>query len=60
MIESSIELTPKEYATERRLHFQTVYKLLREGKIDGAVKIGRSWRIAWNRPLVWVELKSKH
>lgn len=38
-------LTVKEYAELYRLHIHTVYVLLRQNKISGAKRIGRSWRL---------------
>lgn len=37
--------TVTEYAALMRLSISTIYRLIRQGKIDGAVKIGGSWRI---------------
>ena len=38
-------MSPEEYAEYMGVSRVTVYRLLRDNRIDGAVKIGRQWRI---------------
>jgi excisionase family DNA binding protein len=38
-------LTIPEYAAEFRLHPETVREWARSGKIPGAIKTGRTWKI---------------
>jgi|TARA_Y100000296_G_C5114094_1_gene226770 excisionase family DNA binding protein len=38
-------LTPEEVAENLRVHYQTVYNWLRDGKLP-AVKVGSQWRIS--------------
>lgn len=37
--------TVKEYAAVVRLHENTVRRLIREGKLRGAVRVGGQWRV---------------
>ncbi len=39
-------LTPEELADLMRVHRQTIYRELRAGRLPGAIKIGRQWRIS--------------
>jgi excisionase family DNA binding protein len=46
---TSSEVTPQvmttgEVAKWLRIHYTTVYRLVRQGKIPGAFKIGSDWR----------------
>ena len=38
-------VTPKEYAAFVNMHTVTVYGLLAAGRLEGAIKIGRKWKI---------------
>jgi excisionase family DNA binding protein len=38
-------LTTQEVADQLRIDPETVYRLCRAGKMPGALKLGRSWRI---------------
>lgn len=40
---------PKEFAYRMQVHPDTALRLARQGKIDGAVKIGGQWRMPNNR-----------
>lgn len=42
-------LDPREAAARLGLHERTVARMAREGRIPGAVKIGRGWRFPANR-----------
>jgi len=37
-------MTPEEVATFLSCHVETVRKRAREGKLEGAVRMGRGWR----------------
>ncbi|MCL2854875.1 MAG: helix-turn-helix domain-containing protein [Defluviitaleaceae bacterium] len=46
VLESGLEyLAPKDYATYVKIHPMTIYEWLREGRIEGAVKMGGRWKI---------------
>lgn len=38
-------LTPEEYSKHVKKHKVTIYRWLNSGKIEGAIKLGRCWRI---------------
>ena len=44
-------MSPEEYAELMGVHVVTVRRLCREGKLDGAVKVGAVWRIPRPVPL---------
>jgi len=38
-------VSPKEYAKLIQAHLMTIYGLLNAGSIEGAIKVGRHWKI---------------
>lgn len=38
-------MSPEEYAKYMGVSRVTIYRMLRDGRIEGALKIGRQWRI---------------
>jgi len=39
------KVSPKTYAEQNAISTMTVYRMLRRGEIQGAVKLGSQWRI---------------
>ena len=39
------KVSPKTYAEQNAISTMTVYRMLRRGEIQGAVKMGSQWRI---------------
>ena len=51
-------LTIQEVAATLRISERTIYAMAKEGRLPGAVKIGRSWRVLRPKLMAWLEENS--
>jgi excisionase family DNA binding protein len=53
-------LTPREAARYLKLTPATITRMCREGKMEGAFKVGRVWRIPLDSPTLHIQLYKRH
>jgi excisionase family DNA binding protein len=51
-------MTIQEVATLLRISERTIYAMATEGRLPGAVKVGRSWRVLRPKLIAWLEENS--
>ena len=48
-------LTIEEVAALLRISERTIYAMAKEGRLPGAVKVGRSWRVLRPKLMAWLD-----
>lgn len=51
-------MTIQEVAALLRISERTIYAMAKEGRLPGAVKVGRSWRVLRPKLMAWLEENS--
>ncbi len=56
---SDEEILPvQEVAATLRISERTIHAMAKEGRLPGAVEVGRSWRVLRPKLMVWLEQNS--